>query len=228
SGCSVSLALLATLLVAVVGGGILMSEYLGGDSRRDGSQLAEAPGNGSPTGKTGDGGTGPELPNPAAIAAASQNIRELSSDIRKKIEDATVYIEVKDKEKNSTFTATGSGFVALEPGIVLTNAHVVDMLEPGSEEPESITVVVNSGRPNEKRLKGKVLGVDQRADLAALVVDRAVSPPPLTVKSSMGLAITQSVYVCGFPVGKQPARTVTVFQGQVASLSRDANTGALD
>src|SRR5262249_14752155 len=134
---------------------------------------------------------------------------------------------VKAKEKD-LHGAQGSGFLAIEPGIVLTNAHVVDMLEPGSAEPESITVCIHSGQPDEKNLKGKVLAVDQRADLAVVKIDSEGLPPPLVVKSSTGLFATQPVYVCGFPLGKLVSRSVTIFQGQVASLSRDAKTGVLN
>ena len=71
--------------------------------------------------------------------------KELNPEVRKKILDSTVYIEIRDKETKPTFGASGSGFLAFEPGIVLTNAHVVDMKEPGSVEPEVLTVVVHSG-----------------------------------------------------------------------------------
>src|SRR5262249_32572530 len=149
-------------------------------------------------------------------------------EVRKRIEESTVYIEIKHKEKDPHIFASGSGFLAFEPGIVLTNAHVVDMKAPGSVEPEVITVVVHSGQPNEKQLKAKVLAADQRADLAVLRVDPAGLPPPLPVRSESGLQLSQPVYVCGFPLGKRISNTVTIFQGQVASMRKDPKTQVLD
>src|SRR5262249_49386862 len=153
--------------------------------------------------------------------------KELDPTVRKKIEASTVFILTKDKEKNASFAASGSGFLAFQPGIVLTNAHVIDMIAPGSTEPESITVSLHSGTPEQKDLKAKVLGVDQSSDLAVLQIDPTGLPPPLEVKSSTGLAPTQTVYVCGFPLGKEISTTVTIFIGTVNSLDRDPKTGVL-
>ena len=188
----------------------------------------------------GEGGMmGKDRPGQAAgpggmpeVALIDQNrlipFKELKPEVRKRIEESTVYIEIKHKEKDPHIFASGSGFLAFEPGIVLTSAHVVDMLEPGSDEPESITVVIHSGQANQKELKGKVLAVDQKADLAVVRVDPAGLPPPLVVKSSSSLVATQPVFVCGFPRGKDISNSVTIFQGQVASLSRDPKTKVLD
>jgi predicted Zn finger-like uncharacterized protein len=196
-------------------------------------------GNGPPGGMMMGGGAGGMqgkggAPDPAGLAEARRIenaiaiAKQLDPEVRKKIEASTVFIGVKDKEKNPTFAASGSGFLAFEPGIVLTNAHVVDMLEPGSVEPESITVSIHSGLPDQKDLKAKVLAVDQKADLAVLRIDPAGLPPPLIVKSSTGLVSTQLVYICGFPRGKIVSNSVTILPGQVASLSHDPKTGVLD
>jgi serine/threonine protein kinase/S1-C subfamily serine protease len=222
AGCSITLAVFASVVIAG-----LTIWLVNRDPDEIAMGKADPPGGGM-MGKGGPGGGGPPAgvdPNP--IAAAVANVRGLDPEVRKKIEAATVFIRVKDKEKDPTFAAAGSGFLAFEPGIVLTNAHVVDMLEPGSDEPESITVVARSGTAEEKQLKGKVLCVDQRADLAVVKVDPTGLPPPLSVKSTSGLTATQAVYVCGFPRGKQLSNSVTIFQGQVASLSRD-ESGVLD
>src|SRR5207249_3398931 len=78
-----------------------------------------------------------------------------------KVKRSTVYVRV---ERADGQTAEGSGFFALEPGIVVTNAHVVGMLAPRSRPPKHVDVVVHSGEPNEKKLAGELLGVDRRAD----------------------------------------------------------------
>ncbi len=176
-----------------------------------------------------NGGIPPIRPGDTSNVASGVILaaRELDPAVRKKIEDSTVYILTLDSEKNPTYGGEGSGFLAFEPGIVLTNAHVVDMLEPGSPEPGSLTVVIHSGLPDEKKLKGKVVGVDQRSDLAVVKVDPTGLPPPLVVQSSTGLRATQPIYACGFPRGKAISNSVTIMQGSVASLDRDPKTGLL-
>jgi hypothetical protein len=159
----------------------------------------------------------------ARIDAAVLAAKELDPEVRKKIEGATVFIEVRDREKNPTSGGTGSGFLAFEPGIVLTNAHVVDMLDPGSEEPEVLKVYINHGTENQKELKGKVLGVDRKSDLAVVKVDSTGLPDPLIVRPAKDLQATSRVYVCGFPLGLAISNRVTIFQGQVASLNYENN-----
>jgi len=169
----------------------------------------------------------PDEADKAFILGGILHGKELDAGVSKKIEESTVHFTVKANEKDP-FGAQGSGFLAFEPGIVLTNAHVVDMLEPGADVPGFIKVTVHSGTPNEKQLDGKVIGVDRKADLAVVRVDPAGLPPPLQVKSSTGLANTQVVYICGFPLGKSISNAVTILQGQVVSLNRDPKTKALE
>src|SRR5205823_2324023 len=61
----------------------------------------------------------------------------------------------------------GSGFFAIERGLVVSNAHVVGMLYL-QERPRSIDVVVNSGEPDEFSRAAKIIGVDRDDDLALL------------------------------------------------------------
>lgn len=238
----------APLIIAAVGGGVVLIGgvigliwWLTSEKKPDNTVANAGQVKGPPGGMMG-GGQGRMMgkdapaenlplgdPELQRIAQGVQHAKELSPDVRKRIEACTVNLLVKDKEKNPTLVASGSGFLAFEPGIVLTNAHVVDMKEPGAEEPESITVYLNKGTAEQKELKGKVLGVDQEADLAVVKVDPTGLPAPLNVKSSTGLKTTQPVYVCGFPFvrGMPVSNSITIFQGQVASLKRDEKTGVL-
>lgn len=189
-------------------------------------------GGGMQGGKAGMPKGGDELVDPNVlkrIDAATQFAKALDPDVLKKIEGCTVQFEVMDSEKNPTYPAHGSGFLAFEPGLVLTNAHVVSMLEPGTEKPEVVKVFIHRGTPEQKELKGEILGVDRKADLAVVRVDPTGLPEPLVVKPSAGLQATSAVYVCGFPYVGQFAvsNRVSVFQGQVASLHYDKN-GTLD
>jgi S1-C subfamily serine protease len=66
--------------------------------------------------------------------------------------------------------AQGSGFFALEPGLVFTNAHVLGMLEPDSRRPQKVDITVRSGETNSRILPAEILGVDGDTDLAVLRV----------------------------------------------------------
>jgi hypothetical protein len=188
-------------------------------------------GGGPPAGMMGGMGKGGPKADGVIEAGEAKRIqenvmvaaKELDPEVTKKIEASTLFIEFQDKIKDPTSGGTGSGFLAFKPGLVLTNAHVVDMLEPGSEPPEVLKVFVHHGTPEEKELKGKVLGVDRKADLAVLEVDPTGLPEPLPVKSARELQATSRVYVCGFPLGTLISNRVTIFQGQVASLKHDEN-----
>jgi S1-C subfamily serine protease len=136
-----------------------------------------------------------------------------------KVKRATVYLRV---ERPDGGIGTGSGFFALEPGIVVTNAHVVGMLEARERPPKHIDVVVNSGEPDEKKLTGTVLGVDRAADLAVLRVPQApFLPPPLKVQSAATLSLVQKVYIFGFPFGEEMSKQITVTTSSVSQLRKD-------
>jgi S1-C subfamily serine protease len=232
SSMSIVIGAIAGGVVAVGGIFLVIVLVLNRDKENRGDTISNDPQQGGPPPMAGAGKGGPNVGDMPAEAdkvplGGILYAKELDPAVRKKIEDATVHFTVKAKEKD-IHGAQGSGFLAFEPGIVLTNAHVVDMLEPGSDEPESITVSIHSGQPDQKNLKGKVLAVDQRADLAVVKIDPAGQPAPLVVKSASGLFATQPLYVCGFPLGKQISNSVTIFQSQVASLSKDPKTGILD
>jgi predicted Zn finger-like uncharacterized protein len=148
---------------------------------------------------------------------------QLGKSVQAKVMNATVYLHVTQGDGRG---AQGSGFLAFEPGLVLTNAHVVGMLRPDQEPPRKIEVVLNSGEANERMLTGTVLGVDRNADLAVVRVPKDGLPAPLTVKTSADLALTQPVFIFGFPFGKELGKTVTVSATSVSSL-RKGPTGQL-
>src|SRR5262249_10403970 len=102
AGCSISLAVFASVVVAVAG----LTIWLDNRDRDEIARGKADPPGGGMMGKGGPGGGGPPAgvdPNP--IAAAVANVRALDPEVRKKIEAATVFIRVKDKEKDPTFAA---------------------------------------------------------------------------------------------------------------------------
>ncbi|MFL5329798.1 MAG: trypsin-like peptidase domain-containing protein [Gemmataceae bacterium] len=94
--------------------------------------------------------------------------------------------------------ATGSGWFA-EPGILMTNSHVVGMKEPAEAPPDWIKVVLDSGQPTERTFDAKLLGLDRDNDLAALKIEGDNLPPPMPIARSSELREGDVLYTIGFP-----------------------------
>jgi len=135
----------------------------------------------------------------------------------KKVKAGTVTVQVKLQDGR---TATGSGFLADEPGLVITNAHVLNMLDAESRKPVKVEVIVNAGTDKSKTLVGTVLGVDRGTDLGAIRIDAKDLPTPLTLGSADKLIETDTVYVFGFPFGSELGKEITVSKASVSSLRK--------
>ena len=166
----------------------------------------------------GDPQTPPEVkqeePKPLPAALAPVDLQ--------RVKQSTVYLRV---EMPSGGVAEGTGFFAIEPGVIVTNAHVLGMLTPDSLAPKSVIVKVHHGESNEFQVNGLVLGVDRTNDLAVLRTDAASSPlpPPLQVDSASNLIETQKVWIFGFPLGTALGKNITVSDSSVSSLRKDAS-----
>lgn len=147
---------------------------------------------------------------------------QMTEEVLKRVKRATVHLRVTMPEGGQS---QGSGFFAVDSGIVLTNAHVVGMLDPDSRPPQSIDVTLNSGEKDEKKMQGQVLGVDRNSDLAVLRATGFVLslPTPLDVKSAQSLALTQKLFVFGFPLGDKLGREISVRESSVASLRKEGD-----
>lgn len=154
-----------------------------------------------------------EAPVPAGPAPA-----EMAADAVQKVKRSTAYLRVSLPGGDVT---EGSGFFALERGVVITNAHVVGMLRAGGP-PRGVEVVIHSGEAGEAKLAGTVVGVDRDNDLAVLRVKGDLSrlPAPLPVASAAKLTETQNVYIFGFPFGAQLGKNITVSASTVGALRR--------
>jgi len=143
-----------------------------------------------------------------------------------RVKQATAYLRVTMPNGQ---VAEGSGFFAVEPGIVITNAHVLGMLQASSKPPRQVEVTLNSGEPNQSKLIGQVLGVDRASDLAVVrVPNNANLPAPLQLENERKLIETQAVYIFGFPLGAQLGANITVSPSAVSSLRKNQLTGALE
>jgi S1-C subfamily serine protease len=135
-----------------------------------------------------------------------------------RVKRSTVYLQVT---LPNGMKSEGSGFLAVEPGIVITNAHVLGMLQAQSQPPTNVDVVVNSGEPGEKTLRGTIAGVDRDTDLAVVRVPADDLPPPLGITTAQSLKELQKVHYFGFPFGKQLGTNITVGNAAVSSLRKN-------
>jgi len=111
---------------------------------------------------------------------------------------AMVYLRVTLSDSR---VLQGTGFFGAEPGLVLTNAHVLGMLRANGRPPTKIDVVLNCGETGEKILPGQLVGVDQASDLALLCLTAKDLPEPLKVAPAKDLQETEGVFIFGFPFG---------------------------
>jgi serine protease Do len=110
--------------------------------------------------------------------------------------------------------ALGSGFIFDDRGHVLTNAHVVE----GAE-------VVKVKLADERELRAKVKGRDERLDVAVLQIEGAKEPLPyVTFGSSAAVQVGEPVVAIGNPFGL--GHTVTT--GIVSAKGRAIGAGPYD
>lgn len=147
--------------------------------------------------------------------------KEMATDVVKKVKQSTTYLRVTLPGGE---VAQGSGFFAIERGLVITNAHVVGLLR-SNNLPRRVEVVVHSGEAGEMKLAGTVVGLDRENDLVVLRVQGDLSrlPPLLPVVSAAELVETQNVYIFGFPFGAQLGKNITVSASSISSLRRGDN-----
>jgi S1-C subfamily serine protease len=104
----------------------------------------------------------------------------------------------------------GSGFVIDPRGYILTNYHVI-------EEAQTIEVVLG----DQSRYPAKVLGADQRNDVALVKIEPKGKPlVALTLGDSSTLQVGQKVLAIGNPFGFQSTLTT----GVVGALGRTVQT----
>ncbi|UDG82039.1 DegQ family serine endoprotease [Candidatus Vallotia cooleyia] len=107
-----------------------------------------------------------------------------------------------DAEQSS---GVGSGFILSADGYVMTNAHVVD-------DADTIYVTLTDKR----EFKAKLIGVDERTDVA-LVKINAASLPVVTISNSKKVRVGEWVVAIGSPFGLDN----TVTAGIVSAKGRD-------
>ena len=102
---------------------------------------------------------------------------------------------------------TGSGFVVRADGLVVTNAHVVGRLE---------TIEVRSS--DGKTYTGRVLGIDEVADIALLNLGRLSILQPVTLDYSDDIKVGEDVIAMGFPQVNMLGESPTITRGIVSAV----------
>jgi len=184
----------------------------------------------------------------ALIAKADES---LPADTVQSLKNSTVYV----KTEIGTLPMSGSGFVIQVTGdtaLIATNHHVITKpkeLRIGSFIPglrgrdqftlrklqqalakaePAVSVVFNSGTPNEQVIKAEILGGLEEPDLAILKVSGVKAPPrPIEFRQTPKLVETMGLYILGFPFGDALATNkgnpaITIGKGSVSSVRLDA------
>lgn len=104
----------------------------------------------------------------------------------------------------------GSGFIISKDGFVLTNAHVVK----GADQ----IIVRLSDR---RELEAKVMGFDERSDIALLKIESAQDLPIVKIGSSKELKVGEWVLAIGSPFGFDHSVTAGIVSAKGRSLPRE-------
>lgn len=138
----------------------------------------------------------------------------------KKVKAATAHLQVKFADDRE---AQGSGFFIDEPGLLVTNAHVLNMLDPESRPPSRVDVTLTDAAGKQRTLPAKIVGVDRGGDLALLRIADKTPPEALKIGNGKDVKETDTVFVFGFPFGKDLGKEITVNKSTVSSLRKNGS-----
>jgi len=140
---------------------------------------------------------------------------DLLSQLAERLKPALVQVRVgrgggatageKPEPPSEARRGTGSGFFINAAGLLVTNAHVVDV-------GDAIQIRMADGR----RFVGKVAGKDDRVDLALVRIDGASNLPVLPLGDSNRVRVGELVLALGHPFGLEQ----TVSFGIVSAVGR--------
>ena len=109
--------------------------------------------------------------------------------------------------KRGDLATAGTGFMAVEPGIVVTTLSVLGMDHPLSPPPDRIQVLFQGPGQDLLSANARLLSVDRSESLACLQISAIGLPPPLALGRSEDVREKQQVWVAAFANlgGGQPA-----------------------
>ena len=156
-----------------------------------------------------------ESPN-ASAAPDLARVNSLLADLAERLQPGLVHVRVQRTLKEDTpredsgepRRSTGSGFVIDASGLIVTNAHVI-------EGAAAIQVRLADGR----RFPGKVVGRDNRVDLALLKIEGAPGLTPLPLGDSNRLRVGEFVLALGNPFGLEQSVSFGIVSRKGAPLT---------
>ena len=119
--------------------------------------------------------------------------------------------EEEDRPSSKSPSSLGSGFIISAEGHIVTNYHVV-------ENAEKITVTLS----NKKKLDAKLIGFDDRTDLAVLKVESKTALSFVKFGNSDESRVGDFIIAIGNPFGFGG----TVTSGIISAQARDLNTSS--
>src|SRR3989454_1068887 len=170
-------------------------------------------------GCVGPSATGGEFwrggPHPSAGPDPAR-VNGLLADLAERLQPGLVHVRVQRTLKEDTpredsgepRRSTGSGFVIDASGLIVTNAHVI-------EGAAAIQVRLADGR----RFPGKVVGRDNRVDLALLKIEGAPGLTPLPLGDSNRLRVGEFVLALGNPFGLEQSVSFGIVSRKGAPLT---------
>jgi hypothetical protein len=155
-----------------------------------------------------------------ALPHAVADAPTLDAAVLKKVKAATVQLQVKLANDR---LVQGSGFFTDEPGLIITNAHVLSMMDADSRKPAKVEVVLTDADGKSRTVAGKVLGADRGTDLAVIRIEDKAPAEALKLGTTKDLKETDVVYVFGYPFGKELGKEITVSKSSVSSLRKQGS-----
>lgn len=165
----------------------------------------------------------------AVYFAASNAAADLPSAITR-VKPSVVIVGLYKETNNPRFTLRGTGFVAADGNLAVTNAHVLP--EPATLDAETrIAVQVRTGQNDLQVRMATVVEIDKLHDLALLKFDGA-AVPKLVVRDSDTVQEGQAIAFMGFPIGGALGYSAVTHRGVVSSRTAialpPANSRQLD
>jgi Trypsin-like peptidase domain len=139
----------------------------------------------------------------------------LDAGVLKKLKAGTVLLQVKLTDGRAV---QGSGFFTDEPGLIVTSARVLHMLDPDSRKPVQVDVTVTDAQDKSRTLTAKVVGVDRGSDVALIRVEDKDLPEPLALGVADEVKETDTVIVFGFPFVQDLGKEITVTKSAVSKV----------
>jgi serine protease Do len=134
---------------------------------------------------------------PTAAPPELARFNELLADLADRLKPALVHVRVRreattreEGQEPELRRSSGSGFVIAPEGVIVTNAHVVEGVS-------SAQVRLFDGR----RFTARVIGRDNRVDLALLRLDGVSNLPTLVMGDSNRVRVGEFVLALGHPFG---------------------------